>query len=77
MELATQAIRQAKAFKKKVHEALEQMDDIPDKVEELLYQADAHVEKALEFYEQKNYAEALIWADKAIQYYQEILQLLT
>ncbi|MBU7026359.1 MAG: carboxypeptidase regulatory-like domain-containing protein [Theionarchaea archaeon] len=77
MELATQAIRQAKTFKKKVYDALEQIDDTPGEVEELLYQADAYLEKALEFFEQKNYAEALVWADKAIQYYQEILQLLT
>ncbi len=77
MELATQAIRQAKSLKKKVYDALEQTDDIPGEVENLLYQADAYLEKALEFFEQKNYAEALVWADKAIQYYQEILQLLT
>jgi hypothetical protein len=77
LEVAQDAINQAKALKKKVYDTLAQTDDVPDRVEELLAQADSYLEKALEFFGEKDYAAALLWAEKAIHYYKEILQLLT
>jgi hypothetical protein len=77
LETAQDAIQKAQALKSKVYSALEQADSIPDETEDLLTQADSCLEKALEFYSKGNFLDALQWAEKAIQYYQEILELLT
>ena len=77
MEVALDNILQAKALRRKAHEAVENATETSDTVRELLSLADAYLEKALTFYEQGNYTEALLQAEKAIQHYQKILELLT
>ena len=68
-------ILKAKALKNKAYDALSADDS--DEVRDLLTQADQYLEKALELYQQGAYAEALLLAEKAVKYYEEVLQLLT
>jgi hypothetical protein len=76
-EVASDTLHEAKVLQRKVYEALEQTDEVPDDVEELLNLADAYLEKALELFGQKDFAESIQWAEEAIEYYQKILDLLT
>jgi hypothetical protein len=76
MEVVMDTILKAKALKKKAYDALDAAND-SDEVRDLLTQADQYLEKALELYQQGTYAEALLLAEKAVKYYEEVLQLLT
>jgi hypothetical protein len=77
MEVALEAIQQAKALKNQVYSVLDQKEDTPETIKYLLSQADSYLEEAITLYEQSTYIEALKSVEKAIQYYQELLQLLT
>jgi hypothetical protein len=77
MEVALDAIQQAKALKNQVNSILDQKEDIPETIKYLLSQANSYLEEAITLYEQSTYMEALKSAEKAIQYYQELLQILT
>ncbi|KYK37616.1 MAG: hypothetical protein AYK18_09535 [Theionarchaea archaeon DG-70] len=77
LEVAQDSIQHAKVLRNKAHDAVQNTDDVSENVIELLSQADEYLEKALELYGQGDYAEAILWAEKAIQYYQNVLELLT
>lgn len=76
-EAATDYIQQAKALQSKVYEKLKDAQEVSTTVKDYLNLADTYLNKAQEYYSQKQYGDAIQWAEKAIYYYEEILKLLT
>jgi hypothetical protein len=75
MEVARDTIQKAKILRNKVYNILG--EEPSEEIQNLLTQADTYLEKAQNLYDTQNYAEALKFAEKSIQYYQEILELIT
>jgi hypothetical protein len=76
-EVATNAIKQARALKNKVYEALESVDPIPDNIKQMLALADSNLENAETAFAQQNYIDVLKFVQTATDYYEKILQELT